>query len=68
LEARIPLSFVGRRLWIEAIDGQSNGRSGFRSRQPGGGRLVFATAELDALLQTYIRDGTPRHRRRCRLA
>jgi len=58
LEARIPLSFVGQRLWIEAIDGRGNGRSGFAADSPEGGRLFFATAGLDALLQTYIRDGT----------
>jgi len=48
------LSFVGRRLWIEAIDGRGNGRSGFAAASPEGGRLFFATAGLDALLQTYI--------------
>ena len=28
LEARIPLSFVGSRLWIEALDGRGNGKAG----------------------------------------
>jgi two-component system, OmpR family, sensor histidine kinase ChvG len=58
LEMRIPLSFVGRRLWIEAVDGRGNGQAGFAADSPDGGRLFFATAGLDALLQTYIRDGT----------
>ena len=58
LEARIPLSFVGSRLWIEAIDGRGNGRSGFAADSTEGGRLFFATAGLDTLLQTYIGDGT----------
>jgi two-component system sensor histidine kinase ChvG len=58
LEARIPLSFVGGRLWIEAIDGRGNGRSGFAADSSEGGRLFFATAGLDTLLETYIGDGT----------
>jgi two-component system sensor histidine kinase ChvG len=58
LEARIPLSFVGGRLWIEAIDGRGNGRSGFAADSSDGGRLFFATAGLDTLLETYIGDGT----------
>jgi two-component system, OmpR family, sensor histidine kinase ChvG len=58
LEARVPLSFVGQHLWVEAIDGRGNGRSGFAADSTEGGRLFFATAGLDALLQTYIRDGT----------
>jgi two-component system sensor histidine kinase ChvG len=58
LEMRIPLSFVGSRLWIEAIDGRGNGRSGFAADSVAGGRLFFVTAGLDELLQTFIRDGT----------
>ncbi|HEY0801666.1 MAG TPA: ATP-binding protein [Steroidobacteraceae bacterium] len=58
LEMRIPLSFVHRRLWIEAIDGRGNGRSGFSADASEGGRLFFATAGLDTLLETFIRDGT----------
>jgi two-component system sensor histidine kinase ChvG len=58
LEMRIPLSFVGRRLWIEAIDGRGSGQAGIAADSPDGGRLFFATAGLDTLLQTYIRDGT----------
>jgi signal transduction histidine kinase len=57
LEARIPLSFVGRRLWIEAVDGSGRGRAGIAADGPGG-RLFFATAGLDTLLATFIRDGT----------
>jgi two-component system, OmpR family, sensor histidine kinase ChvG len=59
LEARIPLSFVGRRLWVEAIDGRGNGRAGLSAAaNPQGGRLFFATAGLDTLLSTFIREGT----------
>jgi dedicated sortase system histidine kinase len=57
LEARIPLSFVGRHLWIEAADGSSKGRAGVAADTQGG-RLFFATAGLDTLLATFIRDGT----------
>ena len=58
LEARIPLSFVGRHLWVEAIDGRGKGHAGFGSAGSPGGRLFFATAGLDALLQSFIGDGT----------
>ena len=58
LEARIPLSFVGRHLWVEAIDGRGKGRAGFGAADSKGGRLFFATAGLDALLQSFIGDGT----------
>ena len=58
LEARIPLSFVGSRLWIETVDGRGNGKAGFAADGTEGGRLFFATAGLDTLLQTYIGDGT----------
>jgi two-component system, OmpR family, sensor histidine kinase ChvG len=58
LEMRIPLSFVGPRLWIEAIDGRGSGQAGIAADSPEGGRLFFATAGLDTLLETYIRDGT----------
>jgi signal transduction histidine kinase len=59
IEARIPLSFVGGHLWIEALDGRGAGRSGV---SPGsaadGGRLFFTVAGLSELLGTFIRDGT----------
>jgi two-component system, OmpR family, sensor histidine kinase ChvG len=59
IEARIPLSFVGGRLWIEALDGRGAGRSGV---SPGsvadGGRLFFTVAGLSELLGTFIRAGT----------
>ena len=59
LEARIPLSFVGPHLWVEAIDGRGEGRSGIApTANPEGGRLFFTTAGLDAMLSTFIRDGT----------
>jgi two-component system, OmpR family, sensor histidine kinase ChvG len=59
LEARIPLSLLGQRLWIEAIDGRGVGRAGVDAHASAdGGRLYFATTGLDALLDTFIRDGT----------
>jgi two-component system sensor histidine kinase ChvG len=59
VEARIPLSFVGPRLWIEAIDGRGARRAGVTAAGvPEGGRLFFTTAGLDDLLGTFIRDGT----------
>jgi two-component system, OmpR family, sensor histidine kinase ChvG len=59
LEARVPLSLVGRRLWIEVIDGRDIGRAGVQQgAATDGGRLYFSTIGLDALLETFIRDGT----------
>jgi dedicated sortase system histidine kinase len=59
VEARIPLSFVGTRLWIEARDGRGSGKSGVDAGDvPDGGRLFFTMAGLDDLLGTFIRDGT----------
>jgi len=58
LEARIPLSFVGRRLWVEVIDGRGDGEAGFSADSSDGGRLFFATAGLDTLLDSYVGDGT----------
>jgi two-component system sensor histidine kinase ChvG len=58
LEARIPLSFVGRHLWVEALDGRGKGEAGFTADSAAGGRLFFATPGLDTLLETFIGDGT----------
>jgi len=59
LEARIPLSFVAGRLWIEARDGGSKASAGFTPEANAeGGRLFFATDGLDGLLATFIREGT----------
>jgi two-component system sensor histidine kinase ChvG len=59
VEARIPLSFVGTRLWVEARDGRGSGKSGVDAGDvPDGGRLFFTMAGLDDLLGTFIRDGT----------
>ena len=58
LEVRIPLSFVGRHLWIEAQDGRGRGKAGFTADSAEGGRLFFATAGLDSLLESFIGDGT----------
>jgi two-component system sensor histidine kinase ChvG len=59
LEARIPLSFVGTRLWIEAQDGSGGARAGVAAiDDPEGGRLFFTMTGLDELLGTFIRGGT----------
>jgi signal transduction histidine kinase len=58
LEVRIPLSFVGRHLWVEAQDGRGKGKAGFMAGGTAGGRLFFATAGLDSLLASFIGDGT----------
>jgi two-component system, OmpR family, sensor histidine kinase ChvG len=59
VEARIPLSFVGARLWIEAKDGRGSGKAGFTALdEPDGGRLFFTMTGLNELLGTFIRDGT----------
>ena len=58
LEARIPLSFVARHLWIEAIDGRGKAKAGFGADSDLGGRLFFATAGLSSLLETFIGEGT----------
>ena len=59
LEARIPLSFIGSRLWIQVRDGGGRGSAGFSpTANADGGRLFFATDGLDGLLGTFIRDGT----------
>jgi dedicated sortase system histidine kinase len=59
IEARIPLSFVGSRLWIEAKDGRGSRKAGVDAVDtPDGGRLFFTTAGLDDLLGTFIRSGT----------
>jgi two-component system, OmpR family, sensor histidine kinase ChvG len=59
LEARIPLSYVGSRLWIEALDGRGTGKAGVTAGEASeGGRLFFTMAGLDDLLGTFIRDGT----------
>jgi two-component system, OmpR family, sensor histidine kinase ChvG len=59
LEARVPLSLVGSRLWIEARD-SAGGRAGYAARSEGtrGGRLFMATPGLDELLAIFIRAGT----------
>ena len=42
IEARIPLSFVGSRLWIEAQDGRGSGKAGVDAIEaPDGGRLFL---------------------------
>ena len=58
LEARIPLSLVGPRLWIGARDG-AGGRSGFpASDPPRGGRLFRTTSGLNDLLGNFVRPDT----------
>jgi dedicated sortase system histidine kinase len=59
VEARIPLSMVGSRLWVEVEDGEGNGKAGVDAVEaPDGGRLFFTTPGLDLLLGTFIREGT----------
>jgi dedicated sortase system histidine kinase len=59
LEARIPLSLVGSRLWVEALDGGDGGKAGVGALAlPEGGHLFFTTPGLNELLGTFIRDGT----------
>ena len=59
LEARIPLSLVGSRLWVEAQDGSRGGKAGVDAiAVPEGGHLFFMTQGLNELLGTFIRDGT----------
>jgi two-component system sensor histidine kinase ChvG len=59
VEARIPLSFVGSRLWILVRDGRGNAQAGTAPDEfPDGGRLFFMTAGLSELLETFIREGT----------
>ena len=59
IEARIPSSFVGSRLWVQAQDGRGGEKAGVdASGEPEGGRLFFTTAGLDELLGTFVRAGT----------
>ena len=59
LEARIPRSLIGGRLWVEARTGRGAGTAGFMGAEmQRGGRLFLATAGLDELLATFIGAGT----------
>jgi two-component system, OmpR family, sensor histidine kinase ChvG len=59
LEARLPLSLIGPRLWVQATDGSSGARAGFVATvPPQGGRLFLTTPGLAELLATFIRAGT----------
>jgi two-component system sensor histidine kinase ChvG len=59
LEARVPSSFVGSRLWITARDGHGTAQAGtLPDEVPDGGRLFFPTAGLNELLGTFVREGT----------
>jgi two-component system, OmpR family, sensor histidine kinase ChvG len=59
LEARIPRSMLGSRLWIEAVDGQTRRTAGFMGADPPrGGRLIMPTPGLSQLLSTFIGAGT----------
>jgi dedicated sortase system histidine kinase len=58
LEARVPLSLVGPRLWVEARDGAGK-TSGFKVPDPPhGGRLFMSTPGLGDVLAVFIRAGT----------
>jgi len=59
LEARVPRSLMGARLWVEAIDGTAGRKAGFMGADTRrGGRLFFATPGLSDLLSTFIAQGT----------
>ena len=59
LEIRIPLSLVGPRLWVEAVDGSSAATAGFMGADTKrGGRLFVATPNLSPLLASFIGAGT----------
>ncbi len=59
LEARIPRSLVGGRLWIEASDAGGNAKAGFLGSDAlRGGRMFSPTPGLDQLLTTFIGPGT----------
>ena len=48
IEARIPLSFVGSRLWIEALDGRGAGRAGVTpDAAPDGGPFILHHGGLE---------------------
>jgi dedicated sortase system histidine kinase len=58
LEARIPWSLLGARLWIEAHAGDAR-HAGFEPQDDApGGRLFMATPGLSTLLATFVRPGT----------
>jgi two-component system sensor histidine kinase ChvG len=58
LEARVPLSLVGPRFWLQA-QGGSGKISGFKVPDPPhGGRLFVSTPGLDGMLAVFIRPGT----------
>ncbi len=59
LEARLPLSLVGARLWIQARNAGGDRSAGFAGDETmRGGRLFVRTPGLDELLATFIRPGT----------
>jgi signal transduction histidine kinase len=58
LEARIPRSLSGARLWVRVIDGSGAGRAGFMSDDGSGGRQFRETPALGELLATFIGPGT----------
>ena len=59
LEARIPRSLVGSRLWVEVSDGATGRTAGFVGADTGrGGRLFQAMPGLGGLLATFIGPGT----------
>jgi two-component system sensor histidine kinase ChvG len=59
LEARLPLSMIGPRLWVQATDGSSGATAGLIASDPTqGGRLFLTTPGLGPLLATFIRAGT----------
>ena len=58
VEARVPRSLVGDRLWIDPIDDGANRAAGESEIARSGGRLFYGPAGLDDLLATFVRAGT----------
>jgi two-component system, OmpR family, sensor histidine kinase ChvG len=59
VEARIPRSLLGSRLWIEAFDGSGGRAAGFMGADTlRGGRMFGVTPGLNALLATFVGAGT----------
>jgi len=57
IEARVPLSLVGSRMWVQARDAVGR-KAGFAPDAAAGGRLFMTTAGLGDLLAIFIRPGT----------
>jgi dedicated sortase system histidine kinase len=58
VEARVPRSLVGDRLWIDPIDAGASPAAGESVLARSGGRLFFGPSGLGDLLATFVRAGT----------